>query len=276
MRTYGLLGKSLKHSFSQTYFASKFASSLAKHLSENLPKDLPKDLPQKIDSSKGLSEGASHGERYINIELDSIENIRVTSVMQGLAGFNVTIPYKQEIVQYLDELTPAAKAIGAVNCVRIENNRWMGHNTDYIGFKRTLLPLIENRVETALILGTGGASLAVAYVLKELGIRYFFVSRDPQNDQTCSYEQVTPLLLEKCKLIVNTTPVGQFPHNEEKPDLDYSCLTDQHVLYDLIYNPETTAFLQEGISRGTRYCNGRTMLEIQAEESYKIWKGITS
>ena len=158
-----------------------------------------------------------------------------------------------------------------MNCVSMENNRWIGHNTDYIGFKRTLLPLIENRVETALILGTGGASLAVAYVLKELGIRYFFVSRNPQNDQTCSYDQVTPLLLEKCKLLVNTTPVGQYPNREEKPDLNYSCLTDQHVLYDLIYNPERTAFLQEGISRGARYCNGLSMLEIQAEESYKIW-----
>jgi shikimate dehydrogenase len=259
MRTYGLLGKSLGHSFSKNYFEKKFA------------KHLPKDLSQKIDSSKSFSEGASQRESYINIELDSIDNIRDLSEFSGLIGFNVTIPYKQEIIEYLDELSPAAKAIGAVNCVRIENNRWIGHNTDYIGFKRTLLPLIENRVETALILGTGGASLAVAYVLKELGIRYFFVSRNPQNDQTCSYEQLTPLLLEKCKLIVNTTPVGQFPNNEEKPDLDYSCLTDQHVLYDLIYNPERTAFLQEGISRGARYCNGLSMLEIQADESYKIW-----
>ena len=263
MRTYGLLGKSLTHSFSKDYFEKKFA------------KQLPKDLSQKIDSSKGLSEGASQGESYINIELDSIDNIRDLSDFSGLTGLNVTIPYKQEIIQHLDELTPTAKAIGAVNCVEIIEGRWVGHNTDYIGFKRTLLPLIENRVETALILGTGGASLAVAYVLKELGIRYFFVSRNPQNNQTCSYEQVTPLLLEKCKLIVNTTPVGQFPHNEEKPDLDYSSLTDQHVLYDLIYNPETTAFLQEGISRGARYCNGLSMLEIQAEESYKIWNTLS-
>ena len=263
MKTYGLLGKSLGHSFSQTYFMSKFQrQDITKDVSQDASQDSTKDVPQE--------------ERYINIELDSIVGIRNLPQMQGLAGFNVTIPYKQEIIQYLDELTPAAKAIGAVNCVSMENNRWIGHNTDYIGFKRTLLPLIENRVETALILGTGGASLAVAFVLKELGIRYFFVSRNPQNDQTCSYEQVTPLLLEKCKLIVNTTPVGQFPHNEEKPDLDYSCLTDQHVLYDLIYNPERTAFLQEGISRGARYCNGLSMLEIQAEESYKIWKGIIS
>ena len=279
MRTYGLLGKSLGHSFSQTYFMSKFQrQDIAKDVSQDASQDSTKDVAQDAmqDSTKDVTQDASQGERYINIELASIENIRNLPQMQGLAGFNVTIPYKQEIIQYLDELTPAAKAIGAVNCVSMENNRWIGHNTDYIGFKRTLLPLIENRVETALILGTGGASLAVAFVLKELGIRYFFVSRNPQNDQTCSYEQVTPLLLEKCKLIVNTTPVGQFPHNEEKPELDYSCLTDQHVLYDLIYNPETTAFLQEGISRGTRYCNGRTMLEIQAEESYKIWKGITS
>ena len=238
MKTYGLLGKSLKHSFSKDYFEKKFEGQ------------------QK---------------QYSYLELDSLDNIRERPEFRGLAGFNITIPYKQEIIQYLDELTPAAKAIGAVNCVEIIEERWIGHNTDYIGFRRTLLPLIENRVENALILGTGGASLAVAYVLKELGIRFFFVSRVPQNEQTCSYEQVTPLLLEKCKLIVNTTPVGQFPHNEEKPDLDYSCLTDQHVLYDLIYNPETTAFLQEGISQGARYCNGRTMLEIQAEESYKIW-----
>jgi shikimate dehydrogenase len=238
MKTYGLIGKSLKHSFSKDYFEKKFE-----------------------DQQK----------QYSNLELDSIDNIRSRPQLSGLSGFNVTIPYKQEIIHYLDELSPAAKAIGAVNCVEIIEGRWIGHNTDYIGFRRTLLPLIENRVENALILGTGGASLAVAYVLKELGIRFFFVSRVPQNEQTCSYEQVTPLLLEKCKLIVNTTPVGQFPNNEEKPNLDYSCLTDQHVLYDLIYNPETTAFLQEGISRGARYCNGQSTLEIQAEESYKIW-----
>ena len=270
MRTYGLLGKTLVHSFSQTYFTSKFQRQV---IAKDASQDSAKDVAQ--DSAKDVRKDASHGERYINIELDSIENIRNLPEMQGLAGFNVTIPYKQEIIQYLDELTPEANAIGAVNCVEIIEGRWIGHNTDYIGFKRTLLPLIENRVETALILGTGGASLAVAYVLKELGIRYFFVSRDPQNNQTCSYEQVTPLLLEKCKLVVNTTPVGQFPHNEEKPDLDYSSLTDQHVLYDLIYNPETTAFLQEGISRGARYCNGLSMLEIQAEESYKIWNTLS-
>ena len=242
MKTYGLLGKSLKHSFSKDYFEKKF-------------------------------EGQR--KQYSNLELASIDNIRSRPQLSGLSGFNVTIPYKQEIIKYLDELTPAAKAIGAVNCVEIIEGRWIGHNTDYIGFRRTLLPLIENRVENALILGTGGASLAVAYVLKELGIRYFFVSRNPQNDQTCSYEQVTPLLLSKCKLIVNTTPVGQFPNVNEKPNLPYSSLTNQHVLYDLIYNPETTAFLQEGISQGARYCNGRTMLEIQAEESYKIWNTLS-
>jgi len=262
MRTFGLLGKSLKHSFSQTYFTSKFQRKV-------IAKDVAQDATQ--DSAKDVSQDASRGGRYINIELDSIDNIRDRNELQGLNGFNVTIPFKQEIIQHLDEVTPEAKAIGAVNCVEIIEGRWIGHNTDFIGFKRTLLPLIENRVENALILGTGGASLAVAYVLKELGIRFFFVSRNPQNEQTCSYEQVTPLLLDKCKLIVNTTPVGQFPQVEEKPNLPYSSLTDQHVLYDLIYNPETTAFLQEGISRGTRYCNGRSMLEIQADESYKIW-----
>ena len=148
MRTYGLLGKTLVHSFSKNYFEKKFAKHLLKDLSENLPQD----LSQKMDSSKGLSEGASQGESYINIELDSIDNIRDRSEFSGLTGFNVTIPYKQEIIQYLDKLSPAAKAIGAVNCVRMENNRWIGHNTDYIGFKRTLLPLIENRVETRLYL----------------------------------------------------------------------------------------------------------------------------
>ena len=290
MRTYGLLGKSLTHSFSQAYFTSKFqrqviAKDVAQDASQDSAKDVAQDATQDSakdatqDSAKDVAQDSAKDvpqeERYFNIELDSLVGIKDLPEMQGLAGFNITIPYKQEIIQHLDELTPEAKAIGAVNCVEIIEGRWIGHNTDYIGFKRTLLPLIENRVETALILGTGGASLAVAYVLKELGIRYFFVSRNPQNNQTCSYEQVTPLLLEKCKLVVNTTPVGQFPHNEEKPDLDYSSLTDQHVLYDLIYNPETTAFLQEGISRGARYCNGLSMLEIQAEESYKIWNTLS-
>jgi len=258
MRIFGLLGKSLRHSFSKDYFEKKLALQ-----------DSAKDVAQ--DASQDSTKDVAQEECYINIELDSIVNIRNLPEMKSLAGFNVTIPYKQEIIQHLDELTPEAKAIGAVNCVEIIEGRWVGHNTDYIGFKRTLLPLIENRVENALILGTGGASLAVAYVLKELGIRFFFVSRNPKNEQTCSYEQVTPLLIDKCKLIVNTTPVGQFPNADEKPKLPYSCLTDKHVLYDLIYNPETTAFLQEGISRGARYCNGRSMLEIQAEESFKIW-----
>ena len=278
MKTYGLLGKSLKHSFSQTYFTSKFQRQvIAKDVAQDATQDSAKDVAQDSakDASQDSTKDVPQEERYFNIELDSLVGIKDLPEMQGLAGFNITIPYKQEIIQHLDELTPEAKAIGAVNCVEIIEGRWVGHNTDYIGFKRTLLPLIENRVETALILGTGGASLAVAYVLKELGIRYFFASRNPQNNQTCSYEQVTPLLLEKCKLVVNTTPVGQFPHNVEKPDLDYSSLTDQHVLYDLIYNPETTAFLQEGISRGARYCNGLSMLEIQAEESYKIWNTLS-
>jgi len=237
---FGLLGASLKHSFSESYFTEKFQR-------ENLPHS------------------------YKNIEVPEATNFKNIEALHQLDGFNVTIPYKQAIIPFLSQLSPEAQSVGAVNCVKKVNSQWHGYNTDVIGFKRSLLPLIENKVETALILGTGGASLAVKYVLDQLGIRNFYVSRNPAAASICSYEQVTPLLISKCNLIVNTTPVGQFPHTDESPRIPYDALTSSHICFDLIYNPTKTQFLARAEAQGATICNGSNMLEIQAEESWKIW-----
>lgn len=237
---FGLLGASLKHSFSESFFTEKFSR-------EQLPHS------------------------YHNIEVPEATNFKNVAALQDLDGFNVTIPYKQAIIPFLAKLSPEAQSIGAVNCVKRINNEWHGYNTDVIGFKRSLLPLIENKVETALILGTGGASLAVKYVLDQLGIRSFYVSRNPTATSICSYEQVTPLLISKCNLVINTTPVGQFPNLEDAPAIPYEALTSSHICFDLIYNPSKTSFLARAEAQGATVCNGKNMLEIQAEESWKIW-----
>jgi shikimate dehydrogenase len=237
---FGLLGASLKHSFSQSYFTQKFEREQLNH-------------------------------SYQNIEVPNPTDFKLVEALTELDGFNVTIPYKQAIIPFLSQLSPEAQSVGAVNCVKKVNNEWHGYNTDVIGFKRSLLPLIENKVETALILGTGGASLAVKYVLDQLGIRNFYVSRKPTASHICSYEQLTPLLVSKCHLIVNTTPVGQFPNTDDCPNIPYEAITSSHICFDLIYNPEKTSFLSRAEAHGATICNGKNMLEIQAEESWRIW-----
>lgn len=242
MRQFGLIGKNLSHSFSKVYFEEKF---VREHITETT---------------------------YDLFELSDIQNIaNFIHNHPSLVGFNVTIPYKQQIIPYLDELSDEAKTIGAVNTVSIQHNDTQlftkGYNTDVIGFRNSLQgTTIPDR---ALILGTGGAAAAVKYVLEQEGCACTAVSRDAHRG--LSYPSLTPDIIARHKLIVNCTPLGTFPNINEKPDIPYEGISGEHFLYDLVYNPPQTAFLTEGISRGAKVQNGLAMLHAQAEESWGIW-----
>ena len=241
MKRYGLIGRSLSHSFSQRYFTAKFAK-------------------------EGL---ADH--RYDPFELADIAEVReLISTTNGLRGFNVTIPYKQEIMPFLDELDATASAVGAVNTVKLENGRSIGFNTDVDGFRATLLPLLKGTTPRALVLGSGGASRAVAFVLREAGIKFRVVSRSSERGDM-TWERLEPILVNVSTLIINTTPLGMAPASETRPELPYEAIGPKHILIDLVYNPERTLFLMEGERRGARTVNGMTMLHAQAEASWAIW-----
>lgn len=237
---YGLIGEKLSHSFSKKYFEDKFKN-------------------EGIDSCN-----------YNLFELNDISNIKNLIETENLKGFNVTIPFKESIIPFLDELTPEANAIGAVNTVKVKNGKLIGHNTDAFGFKQSVKPFIKNHHERVLILGTGGASKAVGFVLKEMGINILFVSRTPEDNQI-SYAQINEYIMRFHYLIINCSPVGMFPNNEDKPAIPYEYLTDKHTLIDLIYNPTETAFLKEGKARGCNTLNGLSMLQQQAEEAWRFW-----
>jgi shikimate dehydrogenase len=242
MRRYGLIGYPLSHSFSQPFFADKF-------------------------EREGIRDCV-----YANYPLREIGEL--TSVLKDpeLCGLNVTIPYKQQVIPFLSELTPVVEAIGACNCVRVLDGRLIGYNTDVVGFERSLVPNLKPYHREALVLGTGGASRAVEYVLRKLGIGYRMVSRRPRPDTgDLGYEDVDERVVAEALLIINTTPVGMYPHVDECPPLPYVTLTSRHYLYDLIYNPKQTLFLQRGAERGAAVENGYEMLIMQAEESWRIW-----
>jgi len=241
---YGLIGYPLSHSFSANYFAKKFEK-------ENI---------------KGCD--------YQTYEIDSIEKLpQLINDVPNLIGLNVTIPYKQDVFNYLTSVDEVAKNIGAVNTIKVDQatKELKGYNTDYHGFKQSLKPFLESHHQRALILGTGGASKAVHYVLKELNIDCLFVSRKPKNEHEIAYEDVNEYVMQHHQLIVNTTPLGMFPEVETKPELPYEYLTPQHLLYDLVYNPLETAFLKEGKQKGSIVINGLDMLKMQAEKSWEIW-----
>ena len=248
MRTFGLLGFPLGHSFSQKYFTKKFEDA-------------------NITDCK--------------YQLFSIENEQSIPDFLGknlayISGFNVTIPYKQAILNYLDEITPDAAAIGAVNCVKVTNNqKLVGFNTDVYGFEISLLDFIGHReyIKKALILGTGGSSKAVKYVLRKNNIPFTSVSRTPQKD-CLTYENLDPTVLSEYQLIVNTTPLGMSPNTNFFPNIQYSSLGAQHYLYDLIYNPEKTLFLERGEMQNCKTKNGLEMLYLQAEKSWEIWNSL--
>ncbi|MGL5682385.1 MAG: shikimate dehydrogenase family protein [Marinifilaceae bacterium] len=244
MKTYGLIGVRLDYSFSRAYFTEKFTKEHIKA-------------------------------QYVNFELKTIAELDVIIRKEPtLCGFNVTIPYKEQIIPMLKSLTPAARAIGAVNCVKVTRTQngieLEGDNTDCIGFKISLLELLAGKVPIkAYILGTGGAAKAVAYVLEQMNIPYQYVSRKAKGnniDYTMLRMQMHPGIL-----IVNTTPLGTWPNVESCPDINYEALTNQDFLYDLTYNPSTTRFMSNGAMHGARVMNGQQMLEQQAEAAWKFW-----
>lgn len=242
MNLYGLIGHPLTHSFSKKYFTEKF--------------------------EKGHITNSS----YELFDIDNIE--KITDLLKShtnLKGLNVTIPYKEKVISFLSELNPEAEKIGAVNTIKIEDEKLIGYNTDYYGFKQSLKPFIEINHERALILGTGGASKAVFHALNDLNIQCLFVSRNPKKENEISYNDVNEYVLKYHQIIVNTTPIGTFPKVDDKPNLNYDCINSGHLLYDLVYNPEQTHFLTEGKLKGAITLNGLQMLKLQAEKSWEIW-----
>ncbi len=284
---YGLIGKPLTHSFSKKYFTEKFEKENISDCEYNLyPIEQIDQLPQLIADNTTLR------------------------------GLNVTIPYKESIIPFLDDLDETAKAVGAVNCVKVKRREplptspmgrssntpadteifsmekpppqslsrqrrgggkeglLIGYNTDVYGFRQSIKPFLEMQHEQALILGTGGASKAVAFVLKEIGIDCYFVSRQRQqeiNNNLFLYEELNENIINAFKLIVNTSPVGMYPSINEAPEIPYQYISPAHLLYDLVYNPAETEFLKRGKSQGATTVNGLSMLHQQAEEAWRIW-----
>lgn len=244
MNKFGLIGYPLGHSFSKNFFNQKFHS-------------------ENIDAE------------YVNFEIPTISELpRILQNNHDLAGLNVTIPYKEQVIPYLDELSPDAKAIGAVNVIKFRRQKGklklIGYNSDIIGFVDSLEPLLEAHHKKALILGTGGASKAVFHGLKKLGIEAKFVTRKAKEGMF-TYEDLTPEVMNEYKVIVNCTPVGMYPRANEYPNIPYECLTPKHLLYDLLYNPDTTLFMKKGADRGAVTKNGLEMLLLQAFAAWDIW-----
>lgn len=244
MRRFGLIGRTLGHSFSARYFADKFQR-----------------------------EGLADTHRYDLFELPEIECVKeLIATTEGLVGFNVTIPYKQQIIPYLDSLSAEARNIGAVNCVKIESNgRLTGYNTDIDGIRLSLDKLLGGaEIDAALVLGTGGASQAVQYVLAERNIPYSIVSRDSAKGNL-TYDDLKVEVTSSHHLIINSSPVGMYPHVDQCPDIPYELLTADHYLFDLVYNPERTLFAERAATMGAHTLCGLDMLYAQAESAWRIW-----
>ena len=246
MKQFGLIGKSLSHSFSKNYFENKF----------------------KVLGKQDYS--------FNNFELEKIEDLAdLVNKHNDLIGLSVTIPFKESVIPFLDDLSLEAKEIGAVNCIHIKNKKMFGHNTDVYGFSQSIKPFLDTNHERALILGTGGASKAVAFVLKKIGVEVFFVtsSNTKKTENTFFYHELNERVINAFKLIVNTTPLGTFPNIHDCPALPYEFFTSQHLAYDLIYNPGETEFLRRASQQGSMIVNGLSMLQLQAEKSWEIWNG---
>lgn len=241
MKLYGLIGNPLKHSFSKSYFAEKFTK-------------------EKIENCQ-----------YENFELETIQLLpTILKVHANLHGLNVTIPYKKEVLPFLHFKNTVVETVGACNCIKIEQNKLYGYNTDVSGFKKSLQTFLKPHHQKALVLGTGGSSGAVQYALHELGIDYKLISRR-KADKAITYEELNAAILKTHNVIINTTPLGMFPKTDAAPVIPYQLLDSRHFLFDLIYNPEKTIFLQRGEAQGATIANGYEMLLLQAEESWKIW-----
>ena len=248
MKVYGLIGFPLQHSFSAKFFKKKFQE-------------------EGIDAT------------YLNFEIEHIHDLRRIVVFNPhLRGLNVTIPHKEAVIDFLDQVSPTAKKIGAVNVIKIERGygdtygyKLKGYNTDYVGFKDSISPLIHPKIHNrALVLGTGGASKAVCCALNTLCVAWTYVSRNAR-EGALTYNTLTPKILAENKVIINTTPLGTFPNIEDFPNIPYQALTRQHLLYDLVYNPTESAFLRKGREMGATIKNGAEMLELQALAAWDIW-----
>lgn len=245
MDKYGLIGYPLGHSFSISFFNQKFAD-------------------------EGINA------KYENFEISSIDQLQeILDINPNLRGLNVTIPYKEKVIEFLDNITPEAQAIGAVNVIRITHEgkkiKLKGYNSDVIGFTQSIEPMLDKKWhQKALILGTGGASKAINYGLKSLGLETVFVSRY-QRPGTIQYEQITPEVIKEYNVIVNCTPLGMYPHTDECPKLPYEAMDYHTILYDLIYNPDETLFMKRGREQGAEVKNGLEMLLLQAFASWEFW-----
>jgi shikimate dehydrogenase len=244
MHKLGLLGKNISYSFSRGYFKSKF-------------------------EKEGITDVT-----YENFDIEDISMFpSIINSTEGLRGLNVTIPYKQAVMPFLDKIDKKAKAIGAVNTIKVKKNgKLVGYNTDCYGFKKSLKPYLKVHHKNALILGTGGASKAVAYVLKELGIAYEYVSRTASPNVRFTYDDLNESIIDEFEIIINCSPLGTFPNVENCPNIPYGGISEKHILYDLIYNPLETKFLKIGKEHNATTINGLKMLELQAEKSWSIWK----
>ena len=240
MKVYGLVGKTLQHSFSADFFSDYFVT-------ENIVA------------------------KYQNFELAAIEDIQSVFDLKP-AGLNVTIPYKESVIPFLDELDPIAEKIGAVNTIVFDGDKKIGYNTDAFGFKQAIKPFLNNQHERAIIFGTGGAAKAVASVLKEIGVDVIFISRDPHGkNKHFNYSEVNLQMLNACKLMVNCTPVGTFPNSADFLPLPYEGIGKDHLVIDLIYNPKKSMFLQKAENQGATIMNGEGMLKAQAMKSWSLW-----
>jgi shikimate dehydrogenase len=244
MHLYGLIGNPLSHSFSKKYFSEKFEK-------EGLP-----------------------GYRYEEFPLSSIKELPALLAEQpSLEGLNVTIPYKQQVLPYLHDRSGIPSGLMACNCIRIQNKKLYGYNTDHTGFEKSLNGVLLPGHTKALVLGSGGAATAIVFVLKKMGISYRVVSRRLQDNVTMNYEDVNEQVLKEYSIIINTTPLGMYPNVNEYPPIPYEFIGSGHLLFDLTYNPAETLFLKKGKERGAHVKNGEEMLVLQAEESWRIWRG---
>lgn len=240
MDIYGLIGYPLGHSFSPDYFNNKF-------------------------EEEGIQA------TYRSYPISSVQSVKdIIAQNPNLRGLNVTIPYKETVIPLLDDADGVARAVGAVNCITIQDGKTKGYNTDVIGFQQSLLPLLEAHHKAALILGTGGAAKAIQYVLDNLSMPYFHVSRN-KGHGTITYDLLSPEIMSHYQLIINTTPLGMYPDIDTAPNIPYELLTPEHLLYDLVYNPQETAFLKKGSAQGATTKNGLEMLQLQADAAWDIW-----
>lgn len=239
MKHYGLLGKSLSHSFSKRFFTNYFSQ-------------------YQIDAD------------YSNFEIHKIDDVQ--KIFQSdLAGLNVTFPYKESIIPFLDEVTEEACLIGAVNTIQLTNGKTIGHNTDAFGFAQSIKPFFTNLHERALVFGTGGASKAVAYVLINLGVQVYFMSSSKKGTSIFSYEDLNEQMLQSCKLWVNCTPIGTYPNVADELPIPWIQLSEDHLIVDLVYNPPKSQFLLKAQEQGATILNGESMLKEQALKSWEIW-----